>query len=147
MATSKSITSSEARAQVLLENAANWSRGVAKTPVGEVNVVVFASGSRPGAVYLTRQDGLGCNCPGAVRYLDCCHMRAVRADNERFTAFVDAALGPQSKPRATYADLFPACKEGCGELVDGLDGRCRRCSEDAEFEARRDAQRASRRTA
>lgn len=137
--TSKSITSSEARAQVLLENAANWSRGVAQTPAGEVNVVVFASGSRPGVVYLTRQDGLGCNCPGSVRYLDCCHMRAVRADNERFTAFVDAALGPPAT-MSRYDRLFPGCID-CGDLADGFDKRCSKCASDAEWNARRDAQR------
>jgi hypothetical protein len=49
------ITASEARAQVLLENAANWSRGTAVTRTGEtIGVVLFASGSRPGVVYMTR---------------------------------------------------------------------------------------------
>lgn len=137
----QSITSSEARAQVLLENAANWSRGTAVTRTGEtIGVVLFTSGSRPGVVYLTRQDGLGCNCPGAVTRLDCCHMRAVRADNERFTAFVDAALGPAPKPRPSYADLFKSCRD-CGDLADGFDDRCSRCASDAEWRERRDAQR------
>lgn len=83
MATQR-ITSSEARAAVLLGNAPNWSRGTATLPSGErVGIVTFASGSRPGVVYLTRCDGLGCTCPGSVHYLDCCHMRAVRAEAEQ----------------------------------------------------------------
>ena len=56
MATQQRTTSSEARARVLLENAANWSRGTAITATGEtVGVVLFASATRGGVVYYLMQ--------------------------------------------------------------------------------------------
>ena len=70
----------------MLANAANWSRGPAITTTGEtVGVVLFASGSQPGVVYLTRCDGRsGCSCPGYQRGgRECCHMRACRMEAER----------------------------------------------------------------
>lgn len=103
MATADRITSSEARAQVLLENAANWSRGTAVTRTGEtIGVVLFASGSRPGVVYLTRCDGRGCDCPGAQRTWSgtCCHQIAVAWEAEQ----ARATVGP--KPRAKLENLM-----------------------------------------
>lgn len=103
MAQAQRISSSEARARVLLENAANWSRGTAITATGEtIGVVLFASGSRPGVVYMTRCDGRGgCSCPAYQKgYRECCHMRAVRVEAEQ----ARAAVGPK---RASYSDLFP----------------------------------------
>jgi predicted nucleic acid-binding Zn finger protein len=99
------ITASEARAQVLLENAANWSRGTAVTRTGEtIGVVLFASGSRPGVVYMTRQDGEGgCSCPAYQRgFRQCCHVRAVRAD------VAQAREAVTVKPRTTYDQLLDA---------------------------------------
>ena len=100
MATQQRTTSSEARARVLLENAANWSRGTAITATGEtVGVVLFASATRGGVVYMTRCDGLGCNCPGAVTRLDCCHMKAVRMEAEQ-------AREAATRPRVTLDELL-----------------------------------------
>lgn len=101
------ITASEARAQVLLENAANWSRGTAVTRTGEtIGVVLFASGSRPGVVYLTRCDGAAgaCDCPGAQRSRSglCSHVRAVRAEAEAARESVG------SKPRTKLENLMDA---------------------------------------
>lgn len=107
MATTERITSSEARAQVLLENADKWSRGTAITATGAtVGVVLFASSRKPKAgeaprVWITRCDGAGCNCPGAQKTWSgvCCHMRAVRQEAEA----ARAAVGPK---RANYDELF-----------------------------------------
>lgn len=114
----QTITSSEARARVLLENAATWSRGTAVTRTGEtIGVVLFASGSRPGVVYLTRCDGRGgCSCLAYQRgYRECCHVRAVRAEAEA----AREAVGP--KPRPTLDDLLDAHqREGRRELVDAF---------------------------
>lgn len=101
----QTITASEARARVLLENAASWARGTATTTTGEtIGVVLFASGSRPGVVYMTRCDGAAgaCTCPAAQRgFRECCHVRAVRMEAEA----ARAAVGPR---RATYAELMAA---------------------------------------
>ena len=101
MAQTQRITSSEARAQVLLENAANWSRGTAVTATGEtVGVVLFTSGSRPGVVYLTRCDGAACDCPAYQRGIrQCCHIRAVRLEAEQ----AREAVTPK---RVSYDELF-----------------------------------------
>lgn len=101
----QSITSSEARAQVLLENAANWSRGTAVTRTGEtIGVVLFASGSRPGVVYMTRCDGRGCDCPGAQRTWSgtCCHQLAVAREAQQAREAVTVKL------RAPYDQLMDA---------------------------------------
>ena len=108
MATAQRTTSSEARARVLLENAANWSRGTAITATGEtVGVVLFASSRKPKPgephrIYITRCDGAGCDCPGAQRTWSgmCCHMIAVQT--EAAAAREAAAV----KPRARYDEVF-----------------------------------------
>lgn len=92
------ITASEARTQVLLENAANWSRGTAVTRTGEtIGAVLFASGSRPGIVYLTRCDGAACDCLAYQRGIrQCCHIRSVRMEVERARAALATPGGPES---------------------------------------------------
>ena len=122
MAAQQRITASEARARMLLENAANWSRGTAITAAGEtVGVVLFASGSRPGIVYLTRCDGLGCDCPGSVRYLDCCHMRACRMEAEQ------ARGAAARKPRVGLSDIWPTCQaKGCDSDPEPRSAYCYR---------------------
>ena len=101
MVQTQRTTSSEARAQVLLANAPNWSRGTSITATGEtVGVVLFTSGSRPGVVYLTRCDGAACNCPAYQRGLrECCHMRAVRLEAE-------AAREAATPKRVSYDELM-----------------------------------------
>jgi hypothetical protein len=72
-------TSSEAKAELLLARAASWSRGTAITAHGEtVGLVLFASATRPGVVYLTRCDGRACSCLAYQRGgRTCCHILAV----------------------------------------------------------------------
>jgi hypothetical protein len=41
--------------------------------------------------------------------------------------------------RASYADLFPPCKSGCGDVAETRDGHCDRCASDREWQAHRDA--------
>lgn len=89
-------TSSEARAQMLLANAANWSRGTVTTRRGEtIGVVLFASASQLGTVYMTRCDGRGCDCPGAQRTRTgiCCHQIAVAREAEQ----AREAVGPKMR--------------------------------------------------
>lgn len=113
---SKTITSSEARARVLLENAANWSRGTAITATGEtIGVVLFASGSRAGVVYMTRCDGRGCTCPAAQKTWSgrCCHQTAVTREAEQ----ARAAVGPKLR----LDDLMDRqLSEGRRQLVDAF---------------------------
>jgi hypothetical protein len=111
-----------------------------------IRYAVVTSGTS-GRVYQVRADASACadHCIWWTRTrTQCSHMLAVELsalESELWQAQVDVALGPQSKPRASYDELFPACREGCGELVDGLDGRCNRCASDREWEERRTVQR------
>lgn len=90
----------QARADELFARRSTWARGKARDYRGElIGVVMFSSRTAPGVVYMTRCDGLGCNCPGAQRSRsgNCCHQIAVRKD-------VDAARAP--KPKRKYEELF-----------------------------------------
>ena len=103
---------------------------------------VLTSGSS-GKTYQVRADAAGCSCCWYQKTgTTCSHMLALELDAleaELFAASVDAALGAPAPKRASYTDLFPACRD-CGDLVDGYhDGRCSRCGSDAEWQARRDA--------
>jgi hypothetical protein len=46
------------------------------------------------------------------------------------------ASQPTPAPRLTIEDLMPSCRD-CGDLADGLDGRCSKCASDREWNARR----------
>lgn len=59
-------------------------------------------------------------------------------EREQFDAEIERVLGPAPKARPSYADLFPACKSGCGDLSETRDGYCDRCASDREWQARRD---------
>ena len=107
-----------------------------------VRYAVLASGNS-GRTYQLRADAAGCSCCWYQKTgTTCSHMLALELDAleiELSDAAIDAVLGPAPKARPSYADLFPGCRD-CGDLVDGYhDGRCRRCGEDAEWQARRDA--------
>jgi SWIM zinc finger len=75
---------------------------------------------------------VACACPDYQQggYI-CKHVRAVVLFEQR-----QAQLAPMPKHR--YEDLFPACKNACGDLSDTLDGYCSNCASDREWEARRD---------
>jgi hypothetical protein len=90
----------------------------------------FVPGNTPGAVYMA--DPTNCTCPSAQnRPGPCKHSLAVAAYQQR-------RARPAPTPRARYEDLFEACRD-CGDLADGLDGRCSKCASDREWQARRGA--------
>jgi hypothetical protein len=130
-----------ASATAHLERRADWRT----YRVDAVRYVALQSASS-GTTYSVRADAAGCSCLWYERTgRTCSHMYAVELaalEDELWEAQIDAALGPPAPKRASYADLFEACRD-CGDLADGLDGRCSRCASDAEWEARRDAQRAA----
>ena len=133
----------DARAAALVNQVGTWPRHTLKVAWGafEAGTVFRRATGSNGTRYLV--NAVACECPDYQQAGNICkHVRAVvlfEAEAAHFKAEVDAALGPVPKRRASYADLFPACRD-CGDLVDGYhDGRCRRCGEDAEWQARRDA--------
>jgi hypothetical protein len=110
-----------------------WPRFTLKRPYGAFPAgAVFRrapSSTGNGTRYLVNE--VACTCPdyqhnGAI----CKHIRAVVLFEQR--------QQPAPK-RASYGDLFPSCKDGCGDLADGLDGRCSKCASAVEWQARRDA--------
>lgn len=115
-----------------------------------IRYAVVTSGTS-GRVYQVRADASACaeHCIWWTRTrTQCSHMLAVELsalDDELFAAQVDAALAPPSNV-SRYDQIMPGCID-CGDLADGFDKRCSKCASDAEWNARRDAQRASRRTA
>jgi len=96
--------SREARAQMLLANREHSSRRVTRLPSGEqIGVVLFASVTRPGVVYLTRCDGApgACTCPAAQRTRSgqCCHQLAVAREAQM-------ARDTATRSRVTLDDLY-----------------------------------------
>lgn len=79
-------TTTQEKAVALAARSEKWSKGTARTPRGElVAVNCFASESQDGKVWLTRVDGLSCNCPGAQRTMRgiCFHMVACQLVTQR----------------------------------------------------------------
>ena len=134
-----------ASATAHLERRADWRY----YRVDGVRYVALQSASS-GKAYSVRADARGCSC---VFYeltgRTCSHCYAVELaalEDELYEAPIpSAALGPPPT-RSRYEDLFKKCLD-CGDLVDGRGSRCDRCASDAEWQARRDAQQASRRPA
>jgi hypothetical protein len=118
----------DARARAHVDRVPTWPRHTLKVAWGSFSAgTTFrrAPGSR-GERYLV--NAVACECPDYQQAGNICkHVRAV--------VLFDAGQQPAQKRRPTYADLFPACP--CGDLADGLDGRCSRCASDREFELRR----------
>jgi SWIM zinc finger len=109
--------------------------------------VIVTSGSS-GHVYWVRADAAGCSCAWYLRTgRQCSHMLALELEAleaeleaQQFESWLSDALGPPQAPvKASYEDLFPACRD-CGDLSETRDGYCDRCASDREWEARRDAQ-------
>ena len=131
----------DARAAALVDQVPTWPKHTLKVAWGsfEAGTVFRRAYGSNGACYLV--NAVACECPdyqqnGAI----CKHIRAYvlfEQEQARFDAEVDRVLG--SAPKSRYEALFPACKDGCGDLADGLDGRCSKCASDAEWQARRDA--------
>jgi hypothetical protein len=95
---------------------------------------VIPSGTS-GRTYLCRAAADGCSCPWYVRTgRQCAHMLTLELA-ELELELREAAPDPSS--HLTYDALMPACRD-CGDLADGLDGRCDRCASEREWNARRE---------
>ena len=120
----------DARARELVAKVATWPVFTLKQPHGDFPVgsqFRQATGSR-GEKYLV--NAVVCECADYERGNVCKHIRAVVAFEQR----------QQPKALPSYSDLFDACRD-CGDLADGLDGRCDRCASDREWQQRRVGQR------
>jgi hypothetical protein len=115
--------SMQAKASILIAEQATWSRGRSKQ-TGQAFWLI--PGSKGTAHYTT---STGCTCRSFLHRGVCSHVVAVQLHERQ---------QPALKPKARYEDLFEACRD-CGDLADGLDGRCSKCASDAEWRARRDA--------
>jgi hypothetical protein len=131
----------DARALELVDQVGSWSRFVLKQPYGSFpSGTVFRrapSSKGDGTTYLV--NAVACSCPdyqenGAI----CKHVRAVVLWEQHQ---VSQQPMPTSAPRKSYADLFPACKGGCGDVADTRDGYCDRCASEREWQARQAARR------
>ena len=118
------------KAAALVELLPTFSRGRSKQ-TGQPFYVVPASNRM--TAHWTAVDGSGCTCLGYQRRGLCTHAVAARtlADRQQQPA-------PAPKRRPTLDDLFAPCRD-CGDLADGLDGRCSKCASDLEWQQRRDA--------
>jgi hypothetical protein len=133
----------DARAVALVDQVPTWPRHTLKQPWGSFEAgTTFrrATGSN-GARCLV--NAVACSCPDYQQHGHICkHVRAVVLFEARLAAEdaeIDRVLGPA--PKSRYEALFPGCRD-CGDLADGLDGRCSRCASDREWQARRDARSA-----
>ena len=113
---------------IVLSRASRWTPARRKS---DGKPFFFVPGSQPGAVYMTAADG--CTCPAAQHSVggDCKHQVAVRQHQAR---------QQQPAPASTYERLFPGCRD-CGDLADGLDGRCSTCASDREHQLRQEGAR------
>lgn len=130
----------DARARELVPFVASWPRHTLKVQWESFEAgTTFrrATGSH-GARYLV--NAVACECPDYQQAGHVCkHVRAVvlwEAEQARVDAEIERVLGPA--PLKTYADLYPACKTGCGDVSETRDGYCERCASDREWQARRD---------
>jgi len=131
----------DARARALVDQVPAWPRHTLKVAWGSFEAgTTFrrATGSR-GERYLV--NAVACECPDYQQAGNICkHVRAVVLWEQKVAAEaagITRVLGPA--PKASYADLFPACRDCGDELADGLDGRCSKCASDLEWQQRRDA--------
>jgi hypothetical protein len=111
--------SMQARARILLKAQTAWLRG--RSLKTDASFWIIAG--RTSAHYTTSS---GCTCKSFEHRGVCSHAVAVQLHEQR-----QAQPAPK---RASYADPFEACRD-CGDLADGLDGRCCKCASDREWEA------------
>lgn len=128
----------ETEARKLLANRHQWHS--ARNKETGVSFIAVPSGER---VYHVHPRGKGCDCDATqVWHVAMCkHRLAVQFANEEDAAFdaeIARVLGSAPKPKLRYEDIFKCCRD-CGDLADGLDGRCSKCASDAEWAARRGA--------
>jgi hypothetical protein len=128
------------RAAKLVDSVGSWPLFTLNQPWGSFEAgTAFrrAPSSRdPRVRYLV--NSVACQCPDYADHHNVCkHVRALVLWEQRQEA---ATVAPASvpKPRPSYADLYPACKGGCGDVSDTRDGYCDRCASDREWQARRD---------
>jgi hypothetical protein len=122
----------DARARELVDQVGSWPLFTLKQPFGcfEAGTVFRRAYGSDGARYLV--NAVACECPDYQQSQNICkHVRAV--------VLWEARQQPAPAPRPSYADLFPSCKGGCGDVADGRDGYCDRCASDREWQARRAA--------
>ena len=119
----------DARALELVPFVGSWPRVTLTKPFGSFEAgTTFrrATGSQ-GTRYLV--NSVACECPDYQQSHNICkHVRAVVLFEQR---------QQQPAPASTYERLFPGCRD-CGDLADGLDGRCSTCASDREWGARRE---------
>lgn len=135
----------DAKARALVSQVSSWPRHTLKVQWDSFEAgTTFrrATGSH-GERYLV--NAVACQCPDYQQAGNVCkHVRAIvlwEQEQARFDAEVERVLGPAPKQRPSYADLFPSCKSGCGDVADGRDGFCWSCASDREWQARRDNSR------
>jgi hypothetical protein len=132
----------DARAHELAPLVGTWPKYTLRQAWGSFEAgTVFrrATASSGARHYLV--NAVACECPDYQQggYI-CKHVRAVVLWEQRRAAEdaeIDRVLG--LAPKRRYEALFPACKEGCGDLSDMLDGYCSKCGSDREWQARREA--------
>jgi len=126
----------DARAAALVDQVGSWPRFVLKEAWGSFEPgTTFRrapSSRNPQVRYLV--NSVACQCPDYADHHNVCkHVRAHALWEQRQAA----TAAPASVPRKSYADLFPACKGGCGDVADTRDGFCDRCASDREWRQRR----------
>jgi hypothetical protein len=132
----------DARARELVDSVPTWPLYTLKVAHGsfEPGTVFRRAHGSNGARYLV--NAVACECKDYQQAGNICkHIRAIvlwEQEQATFDAELDRVLGPAPKARPSYADLFPACKSGCGDVSETRDGYCDRCAIDREWEARRD---------
>jgi hypothetical protein len=123
----------DARARELVASVATWPKHTLKVAWGsfEAGTVFRRDYGSNGERYLV--NAVACQCADFQRAgFICKHVRAVVAFEQR--------QQPSPKASPSYADLFEGCRD-CGDLADGLDGRCSKCASDLEFRQRMDSRR------
>ena len=123
-------TARDARARELAPLVGTWPKHTLRQAWGsfEAGTTFRRAPGSNGARYLV--NAVACECPDYQQGGHICkHVRAV--------VLFEQCQQPAPKPKASYSDLFEACRD-CGDLADGLDGRCSKCASDREWEARRD---------
>lgn len=151
----------DGKALALFARCAEWQTGHTK----DGRSFFAIPGSEAGLFHMTDQRECSCQDRQRSRNT-CKHMRAVRLWMAAFATGAvapkprpatpgvvdDAGIGDElivllpdgaallagvaTATRKSYADLFPACKGGCGDLSDTRDGYCDRCASEREWRAR-----------
>ena len=133
----------DARAAALVDSVGSWPLFVLRQPYGAFPAgTVFRRGpSSRGDGTTYKVNAVACECLDYQQAGNICkHVRAVVLWEQKVAAEaagITRVLGPA--PKASYADLFPACRDCGDELADGLDGRFSKCASDLEWQQRRDA--------